>query len=217
MEVFKLIFDYGLPLNHYLITQTEFDKFTLILGFAWGIVILCLFLPFIRQGRKKAIDLFAKKYPDEQIKVVINDKNSFMYFGIIIASAFGGAFILPLFLFDNVYYYDNSIGFKSLIFWVPAYLLIVFFLFGRYLITGVLSDKRLTFVMPYKVFCKLFFKEMLNLPFKNIKSIEYDKELFFLDYMKIVKTDNKKISFYFMNNLEKTYHYISTIIDERSL
>ena len=27
MEVFKVVFDYGLPLNHYLITQTEFDEF----------------------------------------------------------------------------------------------------------------------------------------------------------------------------------------------
>lgn len=217
MEVFKIIFDYGLPLNHQLITQAEFNEFTLILGIIWGIVILCLFLPFITKSRNKAVNLFLKEYPNEKIKTLIKDKKIFMYWGIIIPSAFGGAFILPSFLFDSISSYDNSIPINLLIFWGPAYLFMLFFLLTRYSIVGVLSDRRITFVAPHKLFCNIFFKEMLNLPLEDIQNIEFYKEMFLFDVIKIVNKDNKKISLRFFTNLKNAYYYINTVIRERSL
>jgi len=194
----------NLPTDYNMMSPKHFEYMTIILGFITGLLIAIIFYPFYAYSGKKAIARCKMLHPTE---IPIWYIKSGMFSSIIITiieGAFLGTFLLPFFIFKNVTVI-SPVTYSNLWLYFIVFFITIYWIFLRFNITYILTDKGIRLICPYRIIRGLF-KKNLFIPYENIKSLYLSKSILtpkLLIYLKNNQTFDGLICFAHLDKAQK--------------
>lgn len=189
------------------------NQITLKMGLISGFIFLAIITPLRIYWRKKALEKIKSTFIDgEKIIYKLETPFSVNYIASFCCGGFFGSFILPFFIFKNL----NNVGAVSklsLFYFIPAELLILFVIILIFSTIEVITNIRVKKLSDIFVLNKVIKK--IDLPISEIKSISYQKFLFF-DQVDIKTYDNNIYSLAGYKEMKKVKSYLDNLIRDRS-
>jgi len=194
----------NLQIDYNLISYKYFENWRTIAGGITGLLLVLFFTPFYILSDKAASLRCEKLFPNERVIYTIKSGWGSRITITFLIGAFLGNFILPFFVFENLFVI-RQLHRSYLLVYIVLLFIGIYGAFFRFNMIYLLTNKNIRLISPYKIL-DIMYKKFFALSYEDIESVTYTKNFFIeqlLINLKSGKTFNGLICFEKLKNAKE--------------